>query len=114
MKIYIAQWEDGTISVLTAEDKTELFWKLDTESDPVRAKLFEVPLDEYGDFHITTNLTKKKNEDVIEFGYGEGAEEIKRVRWPKNITLKAMKKICPDATEESVKRICPQIGITYK
>jgi hypothetical protein len=114
MKTYIAQWENGTISILTAEDKTDLFWKLDSEGDPVHAKIFEVPLDEEDNFHITTNITKKKNDYVIECGSGEYGEEMKRVRWPKDMTLKAMRKLCPDATEESVKKICPQIGLTYK
>jgi hypothetical protein len=114
MKTYIAQWENGTISILTAEDKTELFWKLDSEGDPIGAKIFVVPTDEEGNFHITTDIIKKKDEPVIYFGSGEYGGEIKRARWEKGTTLKAMKKLCPDATEQSVKNILPLIGITYK
>lgn len=114
MKTYIAKWPNGTISILTAEDKTDLFWKLDSEADPVEAKIFEVPTDEEGNIHITTGLFKKKNDYVIEFQSGEYGEQIKRARWPKDTTLKAMQQLVPDATEESVKKLCPQFGITYK
>jgi uncharacterized alpha/beta hydrolase family protein len=112
MKTYIAQWENGTISVLTAKNKTDLFWKLDSEGDPISAKIFVVPTDEEGNIHITTNIIKKKNEPVIYFG--SYCEEIKRARWEKGTTLKAMKQICPNATEQSVKNIIPLINITYK
>jgi hypothetical protein len=114
MKTYIAQWPDGTITIVDAEDKTDLFWKLDTEADPIKAKIFEVP---YGDggIHITTNLTtNKKGEPTIEFNSGEYGEELKRAKWPKGTTLKAMQQFVPETTEELTKQLCPQLGLTYK
>jgi hypothetical protein len=35
-------------------------------------------------------------------------------QWPDGTTLKAMKYICPEATEEVVKNIVPNFGLTYK
>ena len=114
MKTYIAQWPDGTITIVDAEDKTDLFWKLDVESDPIAAKIFEAP---YGDggIHITTHLTtNKKGETTIEFNSGEYGEELKRSKWPKGTTLKAMQQLVPETTGELTKKLCPQLGITYK
>lgn len=113
MKTYIAQWPNGTITIVEAIDKTELFWKLDYEADPTLAKLFEIPYSDNG-LHITTNLTtNKKGETKIEFHSGDG-EPIKRAKWPKDTTLKAMQFLVPEATEEGVRKVCPNFGITYK
>lgn len=52
-KLYIAEWPDGTITILSAKNKKELFWKLDEESDPYSTKITEVNFDE--DIHIRTH-----------------------------------------------------------
>jgi hypothetical protein len=111
MKTYIAQWPDGTISIVSAEGQTDLFWKLDAEADPNEAKLFVIQDDE--ELHITTRIVKdKKGEPKIEFDSNDG--EIKRYRFKKGITEKAFQYLCPEATSERIKEVSTNMGITYK
>lgn len=78
MKTYISQWPDGTISIVSAEDRADLFWKLDSEGYPACAKIFVVN-GSYGDgVHITTKLTKKNGKHRIDFESGEHGHEIKK------------------------------------
>jgi len=78
MKTYIAQWPDGTISIVSAEDRADLFWKLDSEGCPACAKIFVVK-GSYGDgVHITTKLIKKNGKHRIDFESGEHGHEIKK------------------------------------
>ena len=115
MKTYIAQWEDGSISIISAEDKTDLFWKLDTESDPTRAKITLVSDDDNDGIHVSTYLhTNKKGETSIKIHAGECSERFRKVPWKQGDTLKAMQYLNPEATGEVVEALCPQWGITYK
>jgi hypothetical protein len=45
-KLYIAEWPDGTITILSAESKKRLFWTLDEESDPYATKITEVTFED--------------------------------------------------------------------
>lgn len=65
MKAYIALWPDNSFSILTAANRTELFWRLDEEGDPTAAKVYRFK----GDFHLTT--TKRAGRL-----YGPSIEEI--------------------------------------
>lgn len=58
-KLYIAEWLDGTISIVSAKSAKDLFWKLDTESDPYDIKITELNFHQ-GDIHITTTKSKSK------------------------------------------------------
>ena len=52
-KLYIAEWPDGTITILSAKNKQKLFWALDEESDPYAAKITELDFEDH--IHIRTN-----------------------------------------------------------
>ena len=115
MKTYIAQWEDGSISIVSAEDKTDLFWKLDSEADPTGAKITLVSDDDNEGIHVSTYLqTNKKGETSIKIHAGEYSERFRKVPWKQGDTLKAMQYLVPETNEEVTKALCPQLGITYK
>jgi hypothetical protein len=68
-KLYIAEWEDGTISILSAENKDDLFWPVDSEGDPYSPKITEVTYKDQ--IHLSTRLTtNKKNETKINWSFG--------------------------------------------
>jgi hypothetical protein len=57
MKLYIANWPDGSISILNARDKTQLSLRLDIEGNPELAKISELNfLDDQ--IHLTTSVAK--------------------------------------------------------
>jgi hypothetical protein len=56
MKTYLAKWPDGTISVLQAKTLVDLFWDLDAESNPLEAKVFELPKR----FHLATCIVNNE------------------------------------------------------
>lgn len=60
MKIYIAQWPDNSISILTAQSKKDLELKLDSEANPAEAKIKEYSFPTQ-DFHITTHFNFNKD-----------------------------------------------------
>lgn len=62
MRVYLAEWPNGTISVLTADNEVDLFNKLDAEGDPNEAMIFLMPTQ----FHLETNV-KGKRIEVCEF-----------------------------------------------
>ena len=110
MKTYIAEWENGTISIISAKNDIDLFWKLDEEADPDGAKLYVLQDDT--ELHITTDIAKDKDgEPKILFGSDNG---LKRYRFKKGITEKAFQYLCPEATGESIKEVSSNMGITYK
>ena len=91
MKLYIAKWPNGTVTILSAKNKKDLFFKLDEEGDPSDAEIEQVNFVN-DDIHITTNfLTEHKdgktqvvldNEigfPTIEVGFGDYStgEEVK-------------------------------------
>jgi len=57
-KLYIAEWGDGTISIVSAKNSKDLFWVLDTEGDPYDTKITELNFHQ-GDVHITTKSKSK-------------------------------------------------------
>jgi len=59
MKTYLAHWDDGSISIVTAKHERELFLILDTESSPDNAKIYEIPTKEF--CHISTYVKSFKN-----------------------------------------------------
>lgn len=63
MKLYIANWPNGTISILNAANKKDLFFKLDEEGNPNDADITCVNFED--SVHITTNF-KKNDNDVVE------------------------------------------------
>jgi hypothetical protein len=79
MKTYLAKWPNGTISVLQANSMIDLFWNLDAESNPLEAKLFELPKR----FHLATCIVKNKIE-VDEIHY-EDRYNLKEVSFKDNI-----------------------------
>jgi hypothetical protein len=79
MNIYIAKWPDGTISILSANNKDDLILRLDSEASPSYAKLYKVPMTE-GNLHITTHLKNVNGEKEIQFSSGEYGERPKKIR----------------------------------
>ena len=78
VKIYIAKWPNGTISILSAKNEDDLILKLDSEGNPSEAKIFRVPTPS-GNLHITTILTEENGECAIEFDSGEYGEALKEI-----------------------------------
>ncbi len=62
MNIFVAKWPNGTISIASANNITQLFNALDTEGAPEEASIYKVLSDEYGHFHltITTDIINNK------------------------------------------------------
>ena len=58
--MFLVKWPNGTISILTADTNRHLYDILDTEGEPDKALVYEVVPDEYGHFHITTDIVKSK------------------------------------------------------
>jgi hypothetical protein len=57
VKLYIANWPDGSISILNAKDKSQLCLRLDIEANPDHAKITEVNFaDEQ--IHLVTSVRK--------------------------------------------------------
>ena len=78
MKIYIAKWPDGTISIVSAKNEDDLILRLDSEANPSIAKIFRVPTTN-GNLHITTALIEEDGENAIAFDSGEYGEALKEI-----------------------------------
>lgn len=78
MKIYIAKWPNGTISILSAKNEDDLLLRLDSEASPSEAKIFRVPTPN-GNLHITTTLIEEDGECAIAFDSGEYGEALKEI-----------------------------------
>lgn len=81
MKIYIAKWPNGTISIVKASSKTDLFWKLDREGDPGSAEVFILPAEKNGAMHISTHLIKINKKQVIQFS-NNSEYPPRKTAWP--------------------------------
>ena len=60
MNIFIAKWPNGTISIASADTVRQLFDMLDMEGAPEAATIYKMQPDEYGHFHLTTDVVKNK------------------------------------------------------
>jgi hypothetical protein len=78
MKIYIAQWPNGTISIVSAKTEDDLLLRLDSEACPSEAKIFRVP-NSNGNIHIVTSLKKENGEYAIDFDSGEYGQALKEI-----------------------------------
>lgn len=58
--VYIVNWPDNTISIITASNEAELFWNMNVEGDPSdpKVKIKKVIPDENGNFHITSEFIR--------------------------------------------------------
>ena len=85
--IYVVTWADGTISILNAANKLELFHKIDREGSPVLVgvKIQKVKMNE--DFHLTTSvlLSKDFGAKISVDLMGDDGEELVSVKFPDNI-----------------------------
>ena len=89
--IYVVTWPNGTISILNAADKKELFEKLDKEANPAdsNVKIQRVKMNE--DFHLTTEvlLARDFGTTIRVDTMGDDGEELVSVKLPKNIVDQA-------------------------
>ena len=62
MKIYLVTWPDDTFSIITAQDKNELFWNMDLEGDPTypKVKIHELIPNKSGHFHLSSEFVRNK------------------------------------------------------
>ena len=74
MRVYLAKWPNGTISVATASDMPDLFQILDEEGNPFSAEVHLLPTH----FHVTTTVSR----NVIAVGTGESTR-----RRPKHVSF---------------------------
>jgi hypothetical protein len=63
MKLFVANWPNGTISIISAHNQRDLVESLDLEGNPEEAKLTEVSLP-HGKIHLTTMASGKISWDV--------------------------------------------------
>ena len=91
-KTYLAKWQNGTISILTARNNLELFDKLDVEGDPNGVLIYRLP----EDFHLGTDIQKKNEKTFIscdqQFEHDE--TKMKRHKFPENMTARFYADIC--------------------
>jgi len=57
VKLYVANWPDGSISVLNAKDRLQLSLRLDIEGNPELAKITELNFTD-DQIHLTTSVAK--------------------------------------------------------
>jgi len=95
-KLFLAKWPDGSYSVLDAEDKVELYSKLDREGDPHCAIIFEIIFDEEDGFHLKFEVGKQHDEIFVnaevEQEYAEPAK-LKKTKFPKDIFVKYLARV---------------------
>jgi hypothetical protein len=92
MKTYIAKWQNGSVSVLTAEDKVELFDKLDTEGDPFSCELLEVG-SKTGQFHLSFEIANQGGETFIGIDEPEVGSGLKKIKLPKDVFEKHLSRV---------------------
>lgn len=98
MQTYIAKWPDGSISILTAEDKTDLFDKLDIEGDPFCCELYEIK-SENEDFHFSLEIVKQV-ETFIDIEPIETDATLKKIKLPKDSFIKHMSRVMNKSEKE--------------
>jgi flagellar basal body rod protein FlgF len=76
--IYVVTWPNGTISILTANNKSELIYRLDHEGDAtdVDVKIERVKTDKNGDFYLTTEITENQSIKVATTGEDDSEKLI--------------------------------------
>lgn len=77
MKLYIATWEDGTITIVSADTLYQARRLFDTECCPSTATIKEVDFGD-GPIHITTRLLESPHageDKTIKWGLGDFADE---------------------------------------
>jgi len=94
MKTYFCKWPDGTISILTAQDETDAFFKLDAEGNPSDNNVFIYKLPT--NFHIGTEWFKN-NEGEIEISAdlvcdSNCLEDLKRIKFNLETIYKELSK----------------------
>jgi hypothetical protein len=83
MITWIAKWPDGTISIVSANNKTEAFWILDREGSPTEAEVYQVTSKS---FHIMANAKQKEWHKGPEINFSFGKETSKRkIKFEKSI-----------------------------
>ena len=101
-KTYLAKWENGTISILTASNNLELFDKLDVEGDPNGLLIYRLP----EDFHLGTDIEKKDEKTFIscdqQFEHDE--TKMKRHKFPEDMTARYYADICGVTLKELLAR----------
>ena len=101
-RTYLAKWENGTISILTASNNLELFDKLDVEGDPNGLLIYRLP----EDFHLGTDIEKKDEKTFIscdqQFEHDE--TKMKRHKFPENMTARYYADICGVTLKELLAR----------
>ncbi len=56
MNNYLAKWPNGTITILSANSISDLYYHLDEEGDPDAADVYKLPRK----FHLITCIKKRK------------------------------------------------------
>jgi len=95
-KLFLVKWPDGSCSVLDAQDKVELYDKLDREFDPNCANIFEIIFNEEDGFHLKFKVGKQRDEifvdTEVEQEYVEPAK-LKKTKFPKDIFVKFLARV---------------------
>ena len=101
MSTYLVKWPNGSASVVQAEDETDLYIKLDMESDPSCAVIKKIA--GYGDIHLTFDIVKQNDELFIDADLHSESDDVKlrKFSFRKDIFIKYLARI----TRSTVKDI---------
>ncbi len=95
-KLFLVKWADGSASLIAADDKIDLFGRLDMESDPTGCTIFEVSNYDDGNFHFKFNIANQGKETFInariEDDYPE-CMKLKKTNLPKDVFQKYLARI---------------------
>ena len=95
-KLFLVKWADGSASLIAADDKIDLFGRLDMESDPTGCTIFEVSNYDDGNFHFKFNIANQGKETFIDTRIEDDYPEcmkLKKTNLPKDVFQKYLARI---------------------
>ena len=94
--LFLVKWADGSASLIAADDKVDLFSRLDMESDPSGCTIFEVSNYDNSNFHFKFNIVHQGKETFIDTRIEDDYPEcmkLKKTNLPKDVFQKFLARI---------------------
>lgn len=104
MDTYLVKWPDGSVSIVQADDETQLYMSLDIEGDPSCATIQKIV--GCGNFHLSFNIAEQNKERFIDVDLVDECEDVqlKKFKFRKDIFIKYLAKIT-SSTVKSLKEL---------
>ena len=77
-QLYLAKWPNGSVSLIEAENETELFSELDSQCDPLSATIFKIKKSER--LHLEFEMDKQGDESFIDVQVAEDTDKPSQLR----------------------------------